>query len=111
MARRFWSEEEIEELRRRYEAKEFLKDIAKAMGRTLGAIKAQVSVYREVWAGRSLRITPAIIGDVTGKNDERRHLRLVVSRGGFAWLRPAVADRLYRMERPLRLSREFWRAA
>lgn len=111
MARRFWTDEEIAELRRRYEAKEFLKDIAKAMGRSHCAVKSQVSEQRDIWAGRRLAVKPAVIGDVTGKNDDPRHLRHVAPHGGFAALRPATAERFYVLEAPLRRAREFWRPA
>lgn len=109
--RQFWTDGEIAELRRRYEAREFLKDIAKAMGRSHCAVKSQVSEQRDIWAGRRLAVKPAVIGDVTGRNNESQHLRLVAPHGGFTWLRPDIAERLYVMERPTRRAREFWRAA
>lgn len=110
MARQFWTDEEVAELRRRYEAKEYLKEIAKAMGRTHGSVKSQVAEYRDVWAGRAIRLKPAIFGEAMGKNDDHRHRRLVIHHGGFCWLKPRLAERFYELERPLPAGREFWRA-
>lgn len=89
-------------------------EAAKILKRTISSVEGKLRTMRisdalgPVEEGQARYDKPEYVA-----SDDGKHLRLIAkaSRKGFGWWPEAVMEQVYKLEAPIRLRREFWRAA